>query len=229
MSKRIRLVIIAIAGAALLLWVPRQLAVRAAQDQEPAAAQDNGIAGAWRLNKDLSAEPAPATEAGQLPPGGRSGGGIGGRTGSSGRGGGRGFGGRSGGGFGGGRGGAMGGASVSQEDQARMRELTREMNQPPERLALEVSGTGLIVTDDTGAVRTFPIGEKKDVDFGSVSIDVRTRWDGATLIQDFKGGPMTMTRTFQVVTGGRQLVVTYRTSGGRGGQQPSMKYVYDRE
>lgn len=190
-----------------------------AQSQDAAS----GIAGAWRLNHELSGDPltiSPMPTGGTRQGGGYNGGGGGGVRG--------GFGG--GGTFGGGgyRGGG-GAERVSDEDFKKMRALAGEASRRPDHLAITFKDGSATFTDDTGAVHTFPVNDKKaDVEFGAERIETRSRWANTMLVQEFKAAQLTLTRTVQTSTDGKELIVTIRTGAGRGGES-SAKYVYDHD
>jgi hypothetical protein len=209
------------------------------------------IAGQWKFNKDLSADPdattsvtgVPAAPAGAGPGGGAGpvGGGFGGPGGGPGGGGlGGGYGGPGGGvgggGFGGGGGGApyggggFGGRSgLSSEQTLQLHALMREVNQPPEILNIVTSAQVVTFTTGEGVVRKFTAnGKKEKVDLTSADVETITRWDQNTLTQDLKVGLVKVTRSFQTTEQGNQLVITVATENGGRGQPAIKKYVYQK-
>lgn len=196
----------------------------------PGVRQENGvqrssIGGIWKLNHELSDQGGPAAGGGERgDQGGRRGGGGGG--GMGGRGGGRGG---FGGGFGGGeRGGESGRGS---ESAANMRDLMAEAVQAPEQMTITVAEDHVTFVYPDGRVKHFATDNKKEkhqVDAGVV--ETKTRWDGQQLVMEWdlgQGGKVTNTYALNPNgPDGRQLIVTTKVEGGRGGDRP-IKHVYD--
>lgn len=187
---------------------------------QPAPIRLNGV---WDINKDLSTKPIGA-------PGDRQGG-------DSGRGGGRpggggsmpgGGGGRGGGMRGGGGGGSRGGGNA--EDMRKARDMMQELGQAPARLTVISRSDAVTVTDPEGVVRKFIVdGKTSKVAMNGSTIEVKSKWDGEVLKQEFKAGPATFIRTLETTTDGHQLVVTITPKGDGGGLAgPSfLRFVYD--
>jgi hypothetical protein len=193
------------------------------------------IAGQWKFNKDLSADPngtTTVTGAPGAPGGGPGGGGMGGGYGGPGGGGGiggRGGGGGGFGGFGGGGGGFGGKGSMSSEQTLQFKALMREVNQPPEILNIAMSAFVVTFTTGEGVVRKFTAnGKKEKVDLTSADVETTTRWDQSTLTQEMKVGQVKVTRSFEATQQGNQLVITVATENGGRGQPATKKYVYDK-
>lgn len=171
------------------------------------------IAGAWKINTQLSS-PSLGSALGQnQPPAGR-GGSTGGRRG-----------GRGGGGFGGGRGGG------NPEQALQMRVLMREVTQPPDELTIVVTATQVTFTDGMGVIRRFQTNDKKEkVEFGTAKIDAKTKWDKDVLTFAMTAGQLKVTETYQARAEGSQLVATVKAEGGgRGGSAQPIRRVYDRQ
>lgn len=214
---------LAIAITALALVA--SASIHAATQDAPAAA----ISGQWRLARPSAVEPGDGATPPREPesPEGREGG----RR--PGGGGGYGGGMRGRGGFGGGRGGEGigGGGGASAEQMAKMRAVMREVGQPAAILNIVVSGDKVSFTTDQGVVRKFTAnGRKEKIALGDVTVDCVTKWDRDTLTQEMKAGDMTITRTWQAVTDGQQLVVTTGGADGREGRpgSPQRRFMYDR-
>jgi hypothetical protein len=197
--------------------------------QTPTAPPDpQHLAGQWRLNKDLST--LPKEPEGTPTPGG-SGPGNGGGNGSGGRRGGGfggGFGGR--GGFGGGGRNGGEGNSISSANRLKMMELRRVLSEPADLLTIVVSPGEVSMTDERGGIRRFKTDNRKEtIDFGpGARIDTKTHWDGETLAQEFDGGPLKATATYQLAEG-RLLTITIQESGDDAGARSTpIKYVYER-
>lgn len=174
------------------------------------------LAGVWQLNRDLSTPPG----------GGLAAGGDDQRNGRGARGMGGGRGGR----FGGMRGGRGGAGRVSEDDIARLREAMRELLQAPTRLTIVQHDAAVHFTDDEGRVRKFVAdGRTEKHQLEAATLETRTEWkDGALRITWETGRGPKIVRTYRVVTtAGPQLVVDTRIEGGRAGDRPPVKHVYD--
>ncbi len=204
-----------------------------------AEAQTGGIDGVWVLNRDLSDDPS-----------GRLAGREDGDRGDPDRGGG--FGGRGPGGFGGGRGGFGGGRGgfggdrggdrPDPQEMARMRQAMREamsaLLAAPGRMTIVTTAdeVGLRYADGR-VVRLIP-DNRDHAGLAGSSMQVRrkTRWDGDRLVTEVE---LDTRRSFRVQRsyevraddgGGRQLIVTSRVEGGRGGDGGGeFRRVYDLE
>jgi hypothetical protein len=203
------------------------LTARGLRAQTPAQDNHSNFAGQWHFNKDLSSPPPQIDDSGSASgqSGGRSGGGYGG--GRGGYGGGRGgYGGRGGGGS------YNGGSQMSSEDMLTMRALMRELSDPPQLLTVVVSTDSIDFTDEHGSAHKFRTdGKKEQIELGpSAKVDAKTKWDGATLDQEFSAGHMKVTETYQVTPDGRYLIATIQRAADQNGrgQGLTMKYVYQR-
>jgi len=180
------------------------------QNTTPTAA----VAGAWRLNRDLS------TKAPQGMPGfGDDGGGRGRGAG----------GGPPGGGMGGPPGGGMGGPP-SEEEMKRMRDIFREASESPEQIVI-ADGDGVVtITDSTGLVRKFATNYKKEKHQTTAGVlETKTKWEGAALvIETSAGGGLKVTRTYRLTPEGRQLMIEVKIENSNFPQKmPPMRFVYD--
>ncbi|MDE3154197.1 MAG: hypothetical protein KGN76_03800 [Acidobacteriota bacterium] len=238
------------AAAAALCWpagaVPQaaQQAPAAQQPAEPAAAAQpmpTSIAGAWRLNADLSDKPGQGRGQGrgqgpgQPGEGGEGGGrfgGGGGGYGGGGMGGGMGRGGGMGGRFGGGYGGGgMRGRGGMDPDQMRARmALMREIMQPPDRFTLTVSPDDKSVSMTYADGRVFNYtadGKKEKHQLTDGTVETKTKWDGQKLEMEYDLGNFKIERTYALSDKTPELVVTTKMEGGRGRGGREMKAVYD--
>jgi len=192
---------------------------------------ESAIGGPWRLNKELSSsvselldQPEPGGPD-DVPSEGGPRGRMGGRMGRP--------------GLGGGPMGRDGLSARRQADQRKVRVLMDELRHPPERMALLVKEDSLIVTESTGVIRTYAVGGKAtDVMFNGEAIKAKATWHERSLVVELVGGPLTLTRTYEALPQGRQLLVTTtarRDAAPRGGRgqntesPPPLRFVYDRE
>ena len=148
------------------------------------------------------------------------------------------------GGFGVGRGGFGGGGGNRPDprEMARLRESVqeaiRDLLAAPRRMRI-VSSTGEIglTYDDGRVVRLIPDDrEHAGLAGSSMQVRRRTRWDGDRLVTEIEletRFPFRLEQAYEVRTDGgvaRQLVVTSRVEGGRGGDgDGEFRRVYDRE
>jgi hypothetical protein len=87
------------------------------------------------------------------------------------------------------------------------------------------------LTDDEGVIRKFVANGKGDkVAINGSETDVKTKWDGDVLTQEFKVGSAKFVRTIETTTDGHQLVITVTPKGDGGGVAgPAfLRFVYDR-
>jgi Spy/CpxP family protein refolding chaperone len=182
---------------------------------------NEGIVGAWTLNKDAS-QLAPARgDNGE----GRDG--DQGRRGDGSGGGGR----RRGGGFGGGgfgRGGGGGGGFTQTPEQReaaqRMRDAMRQELQAPDHILIVSSETTIIITTPDGhTTRLAPDGKKiKDE---STGVERKTKWDAGKLVSEVNGlGRGKITETYSIDSEAKQLRVKLDIDGP---QKASQTRVYD--
>lgn len=202
-----------------LLLALSLLVLPAGQEAVSAVPHESGVVrlnGIWDLNKDLSTKPAatpaePGNQAGS--PGGQSGGGQYG---------------------GGGRGGGMrggGGRGGPNDSMREVRALLRDLEQSAVRITIVSRPESVSVTDAEGVIRKFVINGKTDkVAINGNTIDVKSKWDGDVLNQEFKAGSITFIRTVETTIEGRQLLITITPKGDKAGVAgPSfMRFVYDR-
>ncbi|MEO8677515.1 MAG: hypothetical protein ABI665_00620 [Vicinamibacterales bacterium] len=179
------------------------------------------VAGAWTLNRDLTAMPEPGTERGPGRRPERGGGRMGGRGGF--------------GGFGGGNG-------PNEADLHKTEVVRRRMTEIPDRLIIVRDGTTVSITDGNGRHLSFKAdGKKQQQVTGDGEFKTKTIFEGANLVieEDF-GGPKVTTTYTPVLDGGeiRRLEVTLKVEGDRSGGHrgpggpggpPSLKRVYDSE
>ena len=164
---------------AIVLGGPRLVSVRA-QDTSPSA----DFAGRWTLDRELSQFPreigfnADFISAGASTPGG-----------------GRGL---PGGGGGGGGNRAFAVPRESQEDAARVLQLTAEVRNPSARLTIVDTPAAVTITDDQGKSRTFhPSGKEEELQLGAAPVGVVTTREAGRLVILYK------------VAQGRELRYTY--------------------
>jgi hypothetical protein len=182
--------------------------------QERNAVPGTAVAGAWRLNRDLS------TKAPQGTPG------LGDDAGGRGRGAG---GGPPGGGMGGPPGGGMGGPS-SEEEMKRMRDIFREASESPEQIVIAPGDGVVTITDSNGLVRKFATNYKNEKHQTAAGVvETKTKWEGAALvIETSAGGGLKVTRSYRLTPEGRQLMVEVKIENSNFPQKmPPMRFVYD--
>jgi hypothetical protein len=204
--------------AAAIVAMPPVLQAQSTSAKTPVSASPS-FSGGWTLNKDLSDQPPAATS---TPPDtqGRSGGGRGG-----------GFGGRrGGGGFGGGRGGGSvgggsGNATANSADAARVREVMRDLTNPPAHWVITQTDTLIIMTDQDGrTLRLSP--DNKKIKNDDTKTERQTKWDGGKLVSEITGLPTgKITETYSVDQELRQLRLA--TQIGDGKRARTLVHVYD--
>jgi hypothetical protein len=180
------------------------------------------VAGAWKLNKELSTG---------LGYGHGEGRGAGGRR--------PGGGGRGGGGRGGGRAGGMGGmlGGMGQHPDADMRKMEvarSRMTEISERLIIVHDGNSVSITDANGRRMSFKAdGKKQQQVTGDGEFKTKTHFEGWKLFveEDF-GGPKVMTTYTPTLEGGEirrlEVVVTMERDGKEQvGGPPPLTRVYD--
>jgi len=194
------------------------------------------IAGAWRLNPDLSQNPdGGRPDSGGGRDGGRGGGDRGGFGGGMGGGFGGGMGGGYRGGMGGGYGGGFGGGGVAggrrvDPDAMRARmKLMREIMQPPKRFVLTMmhqERTVAFTYTDGQVYRYQADGKKEKHQFADGTVNSKTKWDHEKLVTEYDlGGGFKVVRTYELSRHGLHLDVTTKMEGGRRNRQ--VKTVYD--
>jgi hypothetical protein len=225
---------------------------------KPVPPVDPGVAakalsGTWKINTNFSTDLATATTSDSsassvkvaaspggtpvaTPAGGGSGSGYGDPSGGSGHSGkptSAGYGGGSGSGSGFGRSGGrgFGGPTGPNEDARKAQALTDLLLEPPHQLAINATASHIAITDDRDNVVEFNVTAKPEkVDLLVAKVDCKTRWDGATLTQEFTSGKLKLTQTYVLTTTGDQLVVTSTLVSSDSQQQTRapVKTVYDK-
>jgi hypothetical protein len=189
------------------------------------------LTGKWQINREKSDNPRDKMR-------NRSGGGPGSGGPDGPRPGGGGFPGGpppGGGGFPGGGGGFPGGGNPpSQEQMERMRARMEEGMRAAE--ALEITQSGVEVTvNETGDERIVHTqtyitdGSKAEKDAERGKLETRAKWKGQKLVVEMKtehGG--TITRTYELASGGRQLYVTVKIENEGMPGAISIRSVYDK-
>jgi hypothetical protein len=177
---------------------------------------NEGIVGAWTLNKDASQLD---TQTGEN---GREGDSFG-RRGNNGFGGGRRRGGFGGGGFGGG-GGVSGQTPQDREAAQRMRDALRQEMQAPDHMTVVLSGTTVIITTPDGHTTRLSTDGSKIKD-ESTGIERKTKWDAGKLVSEVNGlGRGKITETYSVDAEAKQLRIKLDIDGPR---KASQTRVYD--
>jgi hypothetical protein len=198
--------------------------------QERNAVPGTAVAGAWRLNRDLSTKAPQGTPGlgddaggrGRGAGGGPPGGGMGGPPGG-------GMGGPPGGGMGGPPGGGMGGPS-SEEEMKRMRDIFREASESPEQIVIAPGDGVVTITDSNGLVRKFATNYKNEKHQTAAGVvETKTKWEGAALvIETSASGGLKVTRSYRLTPEGRQLMVEVKIENSNFPQKmPPMRFVYD--
>ena len=173
----------------------------------PSARQALDVAGAWKLNKELSTATNSYGGGGERRPGGGGGGrGGGGRGGYGGRG-----------GFGGG--GSANGPKPSEV--LKMEAVRSRMTEISERLIIVHDGNSVSITDANGRRMSYHAdGKKQQQVTGDGEFKTITKFDGWKLIveEDF-GGPKVTTTYTPTLEGGeiRRLEVVVKADMGGGG------------
>jgi hypothetical protein len=178
---------------------------------------NEGIVGAWTLNKDASQLDAQTGENG----------GDGDNTGRRGNngfgGGGRRRGGFGGGGFGGGSG-VNGQQPQDREAAQRMRDALRQEMQAPDHMTVVLSGTTVIITTPDGRTTRLSTDGSKIKD-DSTGVERKTKWDAGKLVSEVNGlGRGKITETYSVDTEAKQLRIKLDIDGPR---KTSQTRVYD--
>jgi hypothetical protein len=155
-----------------------------------AAAQNGALQGRWAIDRSLSEFPKEIGFGSDMLPPERSDSGApapaqGGRR-------------RSGGSV---PGGPFSGRQESPDDAARLKILTAELRNPPERLTIEQTPAAVTITDDKGRSRTFHPGVRQDViRVDDVPVATAARWEAGRLVIVYQ------------VEEGRELRYAYSTS-----------------
>ncbi len=212
-------------GLALaLLFIVGQIFVtaRAAGSTSNYAIQQPDLTGKWQINREKSDNPRDMMRRGGRGPG------SGGPGGPPPGGGGFPGGPPPGGGFPG------GGDPPSQEQMERMRARMEEGMRAAE--ALEISQRGVEITvNETGDEKTVHTqtyitdGRKAERDTERGKLETRAKWKGQKLVVEMKtqhGG--TITRTYELASGGRQLYVTVKIENEGMPGTISIRSVYDK-
>jgi len=124
-----------------------------------------------------------------------------------------------------------GGRGGPNDSMREVRALLRDLEQSAVRITIVSRPESVSVTDAEGVIRKFVINGKTDkVAINGNTIDVKSKWDGDVLNQEFKAGSITFIRTVETTIEGRQLLITITPKGDKAGVAgPSfMRFVYDR-
>ena len=200
--------VIVLVGFSALAALPRPIA------QEQSAAPTAAIAGAWRLNRDLSPKAPQGMPAPGDHPGGRGRGTGGGPPA---------------GGMGGPPGGGMG-APPNEEEMKRMRDILRDAAEAPNQIVIAPGDGVVTITDSNGLARKFATNNKKEEHQTTAGVvETRTKWEGAVLtIETRAGSGLKITRFYRLAPEGRQLVVEVKIENSRFPEKmPPMRFVYD--
>jgi len=168
----------------------------------PQQGQTAHLTGEWRLNTDLSDDPAKVMESMHSE-----------RGGGSGRG--RWM-------HGGGGGGGM--------DPAKMQAMRSAMEAPAKLTIAEADGS-VTFTDSEGRSQTFATTNKKEQhSIENVTADVKTKWEDGRLVKEtsFDDG-LKLTETYSLVPNADQLQVLVKMNVSQMSREVSVKRVYDRE
>lgn len=117
------------------------------------------------------------------------------------------------------------------EDMRKAREVMQEIGQSPIRLNIVSRPESVSISDPDGVVRKFAIdGKTEKVAINGSAIEVKSKWDGDVLSQEFKVGSAKFVRTVETTTDGHQLVITIKPKGDSGAAAgPAvLRFVYDR-
>jgi hypothetical protein len=110
---------------------------------------------------------------------------------------------------GGGRGGAAADASSPQDltpDQIAARNAVRQLQQVPETVQIVATPEQITFTEVRG-VSSFPINNKATkIDVGDAKVDVKTKWDKATVRQEFNAFQQKLTKMWSVDENGRLVL-----------------------
>jgi len=179
---------------------------------------NEGIVGAWTLNKDASQLDAQS---------GDNNNGNGDNTGRRGNNGFGGGGGRRRGGFGGGGfggGGVNGQQPQDREAAQRMRDALRQEMQAPDHMTVVLSGTTVIITTPDGHTTRLSTDGSKIKD-DSTGVERKTKWDSGKLVSEVNGlGRGKITETYSVDAEAKQLRIKLDIDGPR---KTSQTRVYD--
>jgi hypothetical protein len=184
------------------------------------------LTGAWQLNhsaSDMGGGPSAGGESGGRHYGGHGGGmgGAGGGYGGHGS-----HGGSGGGGFGHGEG------SGDREQMRDRMERVRSLFEPIERLTITQDDDAVTLVDGEGrSEKLVANGKKEQHLIGNTQAETKTRWEDARLVSEMSlGNGLNFKRTIGVDTGAdgvRRLTIELKSEGGRDGDRPPLKRVYE--
>jgi hypothetical protein len=148
--------------------------------------------------------------------------------------GGGGYGGRGGhgGGMGGGDGYSHGGGGGDREEMRDRMERVRALFEPVERLTITADGDVVTLVDGDGRTEKLVANGKKEQHLvGNTQAELKTTWQEGRLVSEIDlGGGSRFRRSLGVDTGAdgvRHLTIQLEAEGGRGGDRPPLKRVYD--
>jgi hypothetical protein len=103
---------------------------------------------------------------------------------------------------------------MSPEQMAKLRALIQDVTTMPQRLTMNLAGTDVTLTFDSGQVLHYSTtGKEEKQDFTNGSAKVKTTWDGAVLTQHIAvSDTAKFIGTFAV--SGDQLVVSFTRDAG---------------
>src|SRR5262249_40930031 len=124
-------------------------------------------------------------------------------------------------------GGGFGGPAADPQEAERMREVMREILDPPKHLIIANTGSMVILTGPDGrTLRLSPDGKKVKDD--STKIERKTKWDRENLISEVSGlGQGKITETYAMDAERHQLRVTVQVERPQTQQARTFNHVYD--
>jgi hypothetical protein len=139
----------------------------------------------------------------------------------------------------GGRGGAAADASSPQDltpDQIAARNAVRQLQQVPDTLKIVATAEQITFTDARG-VSSFPINNKAvKIDVADAKVEVKTKWDKATVRQEFNAYQQKMTKMWSVDESGRlvlnvlvESMILNTNSGVPSWTQQTATAIFDRQ
>ena len=127
--------------------------------------------------------------------------------------------------------GGGGGRGGNADDMRKARDVMEELGQSPARLTIVSRIDSVNFTDADGMVRKFATdGKTEKVALNGSTIEVKSKWSGEVLSQEFKAGSAKFIRDIETTIDGHQLVITVTPKGNAGGASGAsiLRFVYDR-
>jgi hypothetical protein len=122
------------------------------------------------------------------------------------------------------------GGRRNSEEMAKAREGMRLASLAPEKLTIVRDGTTLVVTDASGLVTRLTPGKTEKSEIGALTVEIKARWERATLVVDrkFEGGVKTTDR-YSLTSDPRRLEIVSKieNTAALGERARTLHRVYD--